>query len=365
MRLLIATFDPPSGVGGLEGRIPGYIREFNAAGDLVVVEALSGTPGKERRFSGAPFYGVSSAPASVPSTICETGKLMRRHSIDSVFLLTGGATAFGVLLLLWTRVLRKKNAVLFYGKDLLQSRKKRTARMLALASQVFARRVLVNSNYTRSLLPHFAQRKSRVLYPSVSPTFGSLAGGPRGPTGQRVLFVGRLVARKGVDDLIDAVDALSRENPDVNLDIVGDGPERQTLENLTAELGLTSKVTFHGSLTGPPLLQMYRDCYLFAMPSRSTSDDVEGFGTVFLEAGWFAKPSVGTKSGGIPEAVLDGRTGILVNEGDVASLADALRRLLGDRGLAAKLGQNARERVLGWFTWPMSASLLKDYLFED
>jgi len=110
-------------------------------------------------------------------------------------------------------------------------------------------------------------------------------------------------------------------------------------------------VTFFGSLRGTPLVERYQLCDVFAMPSRTLKDDVEGFGTVFLEAGLFGKPCVGTYSGGIPDAILDGETGLLVKEGDQKQLANALRTILTDKALATRLGACARERVLSQFTW--------------
>lgn len=86
------------------------------------------------------------------------------------------------------------------------------------------------------------------------------------------------------------------------------------------------------------------------MPSRSSSDDVEGFGTVFLEAGIFGKPVVGTRTGGIPEAVLDEVTGLLVPDGDSHALAEALQRILSDEELRTRMGRNGRERVESQFT---------------
>ena len=98
------------------------------------------------------------------------------------------------------------------------------------------------------------------------------------------------------------------------------------------------------------------------MAPRTLKDDVEGFGTVFLEAGLAGKPSVGTRSGGIPEAVIDHVTGILVEEGNINELAAAISAILGDRDLGKKLGENARSRVLAEFTWERSAERLIDIL---
>jgi phosphatidylinositol alpha-1,6-mannosyltransferase len=179
------------------------------------------------------------------------------------------------------------------------------------------------------------------------------------------LFVGRLVRRKGADDLIQAFKMVLVDLQDARLEIVGDGPERQRLTDLVRELGLVESVTFYGNLRGDALYQRYRECDLVAMPSKTMKNDVEGFGTVFLESGLAGKPSVGTRSGGIPEAVLDETTGVLVKEGDIPGLASALKRLLVDDTLRLRLGANAQTRVLSDFTWKSTSERLVSLFSED
>jgi glycosyltransferase involved in cell wall biosynthesis len=87
------------------------------------------------------------------------------------------------------------------------------------------------------------------------------------------------------------------------------------------------------------------------MPSKTGKNDAEGFGTVFLEAGLLGKPSVGTTSGGIREAIVDHKTGIIVPEQDVESLREALTELLSNESERRALGRNAREFVISLFTW--------------
>jgi phosphatidylinositol alpha-1,6-mannosyltransferase len=228
-------------------------------------------------------------------------------------------------------------------------------------SIVLSNTVFTNSRFTASLLPSIAGKKQRVLYPSVDPRLGS-ANPQGGRTGQCILFVGRLVRRKGADDLINAFRSISGDFPDWHLEIVGDGPERKRLERLVADQALDGRVEFFGSLRGRALHDRYRFCDVVAMPSKRLRDDVEGFGTVFLEAGIFGKPSVGTFSGGIPESIVNGETGIIVREGDDRQLVKALKNLLSNPELRLEMGQKARERVLRDFTWEQSAESLEECL---
>ena len=297
VRVLLVTFDPPGNVGGIEGRVEGYVKELSRRGGRAEVLALA----PEYRsgittFWGARLYELSSRPAQALRSLLATERILVNRKLDSVFLISGAMTLYGNALLAVSRLMHRKTAVLFYGKDILQARRGLLGRMMMLASIVLCDTVFTNSRFTASLLPPFAGRKQRVLYPSVDPRLGS-AGLPGQRAGHNVLFVGRLVRRKGADDLIDAFRSISEDFPDWRLEIVGDGPERKRLERLVADLGLGERVEFFGSLRGRALYDRYGLCDVVVMPSKRLRDDVEGFGTVFLEAGIFGKPSVGTFSG--------------------------------------------------------------------
>jgi len=221
--------------------------------------------------------------------------------------------------------------------------------------------VCVNSKATAGLLPRWASSKVGLLYPGVEVEAAGRAA-ERASLSRRILFVGRLVERKGVDDLIRAFHLLLRELPDVELEVVGDGPEAARLKRLARVLGVEGRVRFLGELSGQSLYERYSECDVFCMPSKTLEGDVEGFGIVFLEAGLFGKPSVGTWSGGIPEAVVHNQTGLLVREGDVAGLKDALKVLLVDRELARRLGENAQRRVLMEFSWRRATERLLEII---
>jgi phosphatidylinositol alpha-1,6-mannosyltransferase len=360
--VLLVTFDPPGNVGGIEGRVEGYVKELSKRGGRAEVLALAPDyKSGVTTFWGARLYELSSMPSQALRSLLATERILLSRNLDSVFLISGAITLYGNALLAASRLMHRRTAVLFYGKDVLQSRRGPLGRIMTLASIVLSSTVFTNSRFTASLLPSIARRKQKVLYPSVDPRLGS-----EGPLGQRaghsVLFVGRLVKRKGADDLIDAFRLISGDFPGWRLEIVGDGPEKERLEQLVADLGLGGRVEFFGSLRGRALHDRYGFCEVVAMPSKRLMDDVEGFGTVFLEAGIFGKPSLGTFSGGIPESIVNGETGILVREGDAGQLAKALESLLSDPELRTRMGQKARERVLRNFTWQQSAELLEEGL---
>lgn len=168
-----------------------------------------------------------------------------------------------------------------------------------------------------------------------------------------ILTVGNLVARKGHDMVLRALPHLLQHLSEVTYLIVGDGPYRAQLEALTTTLGLQDHVIFAGQVPDEDLPDIYALSTVFIMPSREQTAvcDVEGFGLVFLEANACGKPVIGGRSGGIPDAIVDGVTGLLVNPNDPEDIAQALARLLNNPDFAIRLGQQGRSRVVHHFNW--------------
>lgn len=316
----------------------------------------------ERLLGRALMKTLSASPRHLLRTLSIVRKELARHHTDTVMFLGGAETLIGFSLLLYARARGIKTAALFYGKDILNDRKSLLKRFLLLSANLLSDLVLTNSVYTSTLVPRLARSKSRVLYPAVDPSSWNLAvvQQPDGPAS--ILFVGRLVSRKGVDDLIRAFANLASRVPEVFLEIVGDGPERRPLESLAGSLRLLKRIRFKGELRGKALSESYARAAFFVAPSKSSTDDIEGFGTVFLEAALFGKASIGTRSGGIPEAIIDGVTGVLVPEGDTKALEEAMRRLLLNKELRERLGRNGKRRVLESFTLEGSSKRLVDIL---
>nr|MCU0622828.1 glycosyltransferase [Gemmatimonadaceae bacterium] len=174
----------------------------------------------------------------------------------------------------------------------------------------------------------------------------ALPSPPRAPVPGRVLFLGRLVARKGAHVLLEAFARLAPAQPDATLRIVGDGPERRALEARAATLGLADRVTFVGAVAPSAVADEYARAAVFAMPAITDwKGEQEGFGLVLVEAMRAGLPVVASASGGIGDIVRDGETGRLVAEGDAGALADALTALLARPADAARLGDAGRRDV--------------------
>ncbi len=162
----------------------------------------------------------------------------------------------------------------------------------------------------------------------------------------RILSVGRLVAFKGFEDLIDACTELARRGSDFVCEIIGDGPLRDTLQAKIERLDLSSRVNLLGSLSQKTVLEKLRAADIFALASTIDAQGAtDVFPTVILEAMASARPVVSTHLAGIPELVVQGETGILISPGDSSALANALEQLLHDPDLRSRYGQAGRARI--------------------
>jgi glycosyltransferase involved in cell wall biosynthesis len=187
---------------------------------------------------------------------------------------------------------------------------------------------------------------------------------PRAPDEERpiILHVARLVEMKGTRYLIAAFSAVSKDHPEAELVIIGDGPLRRSLQALARALGVAAKIRFLGALPQRQALAWMRKASMLVLPSiRTGTGRVEGLGMVLLEAAATGVPVVASSVGGIPEGVVDGQTGLLVAERDAGALAGAITALLGSPSLRSRMGQQARRFVETQFDAAALDETLEDY----
>jgi phosphatidylinositol alpha-1,6-mannosyltransferase len=169
-----------------------------------------------------------------------------------------------------------------------------------------------------------------------------------------IVSVGRLVPRKGQDKLIKALPEILKARPEAHLLFVGSGGYRKSLENLIVERNLQKYVTFVGRVNYDELTKYICVGDIFAMPSRSRRAglEVEGLGIVYLEASACGLPVLAGDSGGAPDAVQQGVTGLVVNGLDISAIAEAAIKLLeGDRQAMSKAGREWAVAKWDWQIW--------------
>ncbi|MFW0791701.1 glycosyltransferase family 4 protein [Gordonia sp. CPCC 205333] len=179
-----------------------------------------------------------------------------------------------------------------------------------------------------------------------------------------ILCLSRLVPRKGQDVLIEALPTIRESIPDATLVIVGGGPYADTLHELAAASPVTEHIIFTGSVPSSELAAYHNIADVFAMPSRTRGKglDVEGLGIVYLEASATGVPVVAGSSGGAPETVRAGQTGVVVDGRSVASVADGVVEILADRERAWLMGAAGREWIVGQWRWAQIAARLRELL---
>lgn len=170
-----------------------------------------------------------------------------------------------------------------------------------------------------------------------------------------LLTVARLVPRKGHRMVLQALRKLVLEMPNLVYLIVGTGPEEERLRAAASEWNLTESVRFVGYVKDEDLAKFYNAADIYVMPNSEERGDIEGFGMVFLEANACGKPVIAGRSGGAAEAVVHGKTGLLIDPNDAIELEDAIRLLCQDRIRAIELGSNGRRRALADFNWESRA----------
>ncbi len=218
----------------------------------------------------------------------------------------------------------------------------RLARAKGFAQPMF-RRVMRNSRVVTTVSEWLAQ-EVRELAPETNPVVARMPvstdsfrpGGTHDPN--RLLFVGRLNAQKGVRDLLIAFEQV---RPNTHLDIVGDGVDREALQREAGERGIANRITWHGALPQTELPLLYQRAAVLIVPSTG-----EGFGLVSVEAQLCETPVVAYESGGITETIVHGTTGMLVPVGDTGRLTAAVNQIVEQPEFGRELGRAGRMNAI-------------------
>ncbi|MBC6462624.1 glycosyltransferase family 4 protein [Actinomadura sp. HBU206391] len=371
-KTLVITNDFPPRPGGIQAFVHNLALRRPPGSVVVYAPAWKGAPG----FDAEQPFPVVRHPTSLmlplPSVLRRAGLLARSEGCDTV--LFGAAAPLGLLAPSLRRYGVERFVAVTHGHEAGWAQ-------LPVAGSLLRRigdgvDVLTYlGEYTRSRMARVlsagaAARMAR-LAPGVDDTlFRPGAGGAEirrrhGLTDRPVtVCVSRLVPRKGQDALIAGWPRVLRAVPEAALLLVGGGPYRRRLEDLAASHGVASSVRFTGSVPWEELPAHYDAGDVFAMPCRTRRRglDVEGLGIVYLEASATGLPVVAGDSGGAPDAVLEGETGLVVGGRTVSAVADAVATLLRDPARAQAMGEKGRSWVEREWRWEIQAQRLDGIL---
>ena len=370
-RVLLITNDFPPRQGGIES----YLRDFLGTLDPESVSVLASTriPGAETREHDAALpYRVHRLRDRVllplPHVARAAARIIRDERIDVVWF--GAAAPMGLLARACRRAGATRIVSTTHGHEVGWSMlpvSRRALRIIGDGSDV----VTYISKYTRNrFAAAFGPRTAFERLPSgvdVDRFRPDSDAGARirdrhgiAPDQPLIVCISRLVARKGQDSLIAAMPAVLDQLPDARLMIVGAGPHEKTLRELAASTGVAGHVIFTGSVPYGELPDHYNAATVFAMPARTRGRglDVEGLGIVYLEAQACGVPVIAGDSGGAPETVVDGVTGVVVDGRAVPALARAVIGVCADPAKARHMGQEGRRHVVEHWTWEVMGARL-------
>ena len=365
--LVLATLNFPPALGGIEHmcvELAGALTEIGVAVHVVA----PAQPGDAAVDAALP-YAVTRYPAG-PVRVAQLGRalapLLRARPSWVLFAQWPAATPFALLRVLGARA--TKLAALGHGKEFLTAERGwrstwlSSAQRRAVLSQL--EMVLAVSHYTAGHARAAGARAVRVTHPGVdakhfsprarSPITRAERDGRQG--GPVLLSVARLVPRKGIDTLIEALPAVVAVHPGVRYVVVGDGPDRDRLAALASAHRVSEHVHVVSGVSNAELPAYYADADLFVMASRELPGiaDAEGFGIALLEAQACGTPVIAAQSGGMPDALRAGETGLLVPQGDPRALSDAVLELLADPVRLRAMGEAARAHALS-LSWRATA----------
>ncbi len=249
--------------------------------------------------------------------------------------------------------------VFLHGMDLALAMKPGRKQLIAKMILDNAKNIICGNEFTASMVVGFMgdliKAKLHVVHPGVNPEF---------PVNEKVLeeiktkynlvnktvllSIGRLVKRKGFENVIKALPEVIKNYPDLHYFVSGDGPEKMNILDYSMK---NKNITLLGRLSDEEKNAWLAASDIFIMPSYAEGEDFEGFGIVFLEANIAGKAVIGGRSGGVPEAIDDGVSGLLVDPHSIEDIAKAIIRLTGDPALRQKLGSQGHARALEWFNW--------------
>jgi phosphatidylinositol alpha-1,6-mannosyltransferase len=366
MTILVVTWNFPPRRGGIEYLISNLCAGLREKHSVLVITAHGQVPQPgENDIFRAPWPGLIPFALYV---IWRGATLLRSNPGTEVIF--GGSVLVAPLVLILACLFGRRAVLQTHGLDVVYSNKLYQA--LCVHWLRFFDRVIANSAFTAFLLRKRGVSTDlvSVIPPGVYPErfqAGSLA--PErvrkhfNIVDQRiVLFVGRLAKRKGVTEFIRySLGRITKEFPDACLVVVGDNPTEslihrndtlREIELAISETGLANHVRLMGSLSDTDVAALYQACDVVILPALDDEKDVEGFGIVLIEAAAAGKAAVATRVGGIPDAIEDGKTGLLTEPGDYQRLSDAVVSLLKDGRTKQLMGEAAMRRAQEKFCWP-------------
>lgn len=374
-KILCITNDFGPRAGGIETFVIGLIERLPQSRVIVYTSAQDNSELYDRKW--LEDYGVevvrdkSKILLPTPGVAYCVKDLVREKNISTVFF--GAAAPLGLLSRGLRKVGVKHIVALTHGHEVWWSK----VWPFTIAMKFISRHVnhlTYLGEYTRSAITGSITDQAAASMVKIAPGIDTDHFSPQdaselrrelGLTDKKVIVsVGRLVHRKGQDVLIEAMPTIIKEVPEAHILMIGEGPYRSYLETRVKTLGLQERVTFIGRIQYADLPRYICVGEIFVMPSRSrlAGLEVEGLGIVYLEASACGLPVIAGNSGGAPDAVLAGKTGLVVEGTSIKAVASAVVGLLLDPKRSQAMGLAGREWIVQEWRWDIWSSRFAELL---
>jgi len=363
MKTLLFTLEYPPQIGGVGNYYYNLVKFWSQADDIFVLDNNANQLINKK----VPILKWLPSFKQLRTEI-------KKNKID--YVLVGNILPLGTATWLLAKILKFKYGVILHGTDIVYAKKSWRKKLLAKIILKNASHIICNSEFTRGIVEDLSKdlkKKCVVVYPGVDTPELQITNYKLQITkrfnleNKIILFsIGRLIKRKGVDKVIEAMPGVLREIPNLVYFVAGSGSDEKYLNSLAeknnlfchceeySKLGIAGNsdaMVFLGKITDEEKWAWLDLCDIFIQPTREEAGNLDGFGIVYLEANLAGKPVIAGNTGGVSEAVIDNSTGLLVDPENIQEIKNAVIKLAKDQELRKKLGEQGRERVQKDFQW--------------
>lgn len=369
--LLITSYFPPL-TGGISKSLYNFSKKFNPS-EIVILT--------DKKFIGRENFKIETKsffwsvwPNWVP-LIFKTFASILTNNIRIIQV--GQVIPIGYVAFLMKKFINITYIVYIYGQDLIITRDLARKNKMLIKVLNNSNGIIANSQFTKKLAIKMGVKNAiSIAYPCPQKDIKDYSEeelknflNKNNITNKKIILtVGNLVKRKGHDIVLKSLKRLVKKRKDFVYLIVGNGPNNNNLKELVNKYKLTQFVKFFEDVNDNELGLFYASCDLFIMPSRIIKNssgqpiDVEGFGMVFLEANLYGKPVIGGDNGGQSDAIINNKTGFLVDSLNDLDIFTKIDILFNNPKKSSELGQAGRNRVINEFTWEKQTRVIIDLL---
>lgn len=353
MKILLATIEYPPFFGGVANYYGNMVKFWPDKNDIIVLDNT------HNKLINSKFI-----PKWLPA-FSNIFKVTKQNNVRHV--LVGQILPIGTVVWILSFFSNFQYSVFLHGMDFSFAIKKNRKKFITKRILNKSKWIICSNSFTAREVKNFLgeDKKIKIVNPGIDPKSYIKDEEKEEELRKKynlenkfiIFSIGRLVLRKGFDVVIKALKKMNSENCEYF--IAGDGPDKNLLEKLAENL---SNIHFLGKINDEEKWGWLNICDIFVTPSRNIDGDYEGFGIVFLEANLAGKAVIGGKTGGMSDAVADGKTGLLIDAENEDSFIQSLNALRNNKELITELGKNGKTRAVNEFNWNKKANFIYELI---